>query len=54
MSWNWFVNSIIPGALSPVLKNFAAFFPDPTDHPWVAELRYSWMKEIAQLTGFLE
>ena len=34
--WNWFVKSEIPGGLSPVLENFRAVFPDPTDCPWVS------------------
>ena len=34
-SWNWFVKSSIPGALSPpLLKTFAAVFPDPIDGQW--------------------
>ena len=35
-SWNWFVKSSIPGALSYVLKTFAAVYTYPTDRPWVS------------------
>ena len=36
--WKWFGESRYPGAFPPVLENFfRAFFPGPTDRPWVSE-----------------
>ena len=36
-SWNWFVKSSIPRAVSPVLENFRRLSSDPTDGLWVSE-----------------
>ena len=36
--WKWSGESRYPGAFPPVLKTFRrAFFPGPTDRPWVSE-----------------
>ena len=41
-SWNWFAKRSIPGLSRPLLKPFAAVFPDPNNHPWVFHRHYSY------------